>query len=77
MHDNVVLGFLVYHGYDPEYTPEDLAQDVGVELHPPEHPGEQHYESCPDGGLHLLVPARGPRRVFQENCWPWWPGQEE
>ena len=66
-----VLGYVVYHGYAPgDYTAEDLAGDAGVELHPPDHPGWEYYAPCPDGGQHLLIPAAGPRAVFQENYWP-------
>ena len=65
-----VLGYVVYHGYSPHYTPEELAQESGVELYPFDHPGQQHYASCPDGGQHLLISAAGPWAIFRENHWP-------
>ena len=66
-----VLGYVVYHGYAPgDYTLEDLAGDTGMELYPSDHPGWEYHAPCPDGGQHLLVPAAGPRAVFQENYWP-------
>jgi hypothetical protein len=65
-----VMGYVVYHGYAPDFTPEQLAGHAGVRLYPDGHPGQEHDAPCPDGGHHRLIPAAGPAAAFRRNHWP-------
>ncbi len=67
---DMVFGQMVWHGESPDYAPDDLAWDQGLDLYPSGHPEDKEWEACPDGGQHLLIPAYGARRVFEGGHWP-------